>query len=544
MIGSGARVRANIPLTVVAEPAVAPLEAYHEVYMGQTPQSADIAVRHAPVAMPFLTGTDASTYAVRKNEARFNRNAPFDARAILDVPDFRATLTPAPLGKFNGLSDSIGTCPYFGGCQPPDMALAASPAYVVQVVNTSIAIYSTNGKMQSGFPKNLTNFYGIPAPTPAGCDSRGPFEGDPRAFYDPTDGRFWVVAWQSEGTQGLNSCALKSLYWVAVSKSSNPTAGWNVYAFDMKSGTTNWADYTQIGLDATAFYFGGNMFNQAGTAYQYDEIFSANKKSMEAGLRVTPRGLKNISVAGVLVDTLQPVAVEGASPGAGLFINSFNINSGGGQCSVGCSGINVFAMANPLTAPKLTMKTITSLNYTLPPFANQPGKPSSVESLDTRITGTPVYRNGIISWAHETGVNTGGAVVPGIHWGQVAPTVVSGTITQLGMVQEGLLSFVGGRAATFGAVMTNSAGNLLMVFDSMGPNLDPSIFYVSRKISDPLGTFGAPQTLVQSKTPTIDNRWGDYEATSYDGINDNVWFASEFSGPKGDWSTFIGKTKL
>jgi hypothetical protein len=34
----------------------------------------------------------------------------------------------------------------------------------------------------------------------------------------------------------------------------------------MSLATTNAADYTQIGFDPPAFYFGGNMFNQAGTA--------------------------------------------------------------------------------------------------------------------------------------------------------------------------------------------------------------------------------------------------------------------------------------
>ncbi len=52
-----------------------------------------------------------------------------------------------------------------------------------------------------------------------------------------------------------------------LSQTRNPSGSWNVYAFDMSMGTTNFADFTQIGLDGSAVYFSANMFNQAGTAY-------------------------------------------------------------------------------------------------------------------------------------------------------------------------------------------------------------------------------------------------------------------------------------
>src|SRR2546423_319264 len=82
-------------------------------------------------------------------------------------------------------ADSATICPYFGGCEPPDMALAASPSWVLQGVNTSIAVYNTSGALQPGWPKNSQLFFGIPNPSPAGCSPSGPFTSDPRAFYDP-----------------------------------------------------------------------------------------------------------------------------------------------------------------------------------------------------------------------------------------------------------------------------------------------------------------------------------------------------------------------
>ena len=98
---------------------------------------------------------------------------------------------------FNGMANSPTICPYFGGCQPPDMALAASPKYVLQGVNTSFALYSTSGKLLAG-PVDAQNFFGVPDPAPFGCDPAGPFLSDPRAFYDPNTGRFWVAILQLE----------------------------------------------------------------------------------------------------------------------------------------------------------------------------------------------------------------------------------------------------------------------------------------------------------------------------------------------------------
>src|SRR3989440_9108933 len=197
------------------------------------------------------------------------------------------------------MADSASICPYFGGCQPPDMALATSKSFVFEGVNTSFAVYSASGALQSGWPKNAQNFFGVP--NPGSCDTHGPFLSDPRAFYDSVDKRFWAAELQVEGAFGLNSCPFKSLYWIAVSQTGDPRGLWNVYAFDMALGTTNAADYTQFGFDGQAIYFSGNMFNQAGTAYSYAQILGAKKSTMEAGLSVSAFGFRFLSFGGISV---------------------------------------------------------------------------------------------------------------------------------------------------------------------------------------------------------------------------------------------------
>jgi hypothetical protein len=93
--------------------------------------------------------------------------------------------------------------------------------------------------------------------------------------------------------------------------------------------------------------------------------------------------------------------------------------------------------------------------------------------------------------------------------------------------------------------MIDKNGNLLMVFDTMSSSLNPSIVYTTHKISDPPGEFAKPKFLIKGLQPTNNRRWGDFEATSYDGASGNhVWFASEYSGENQDWASYIGESQL
>ncbi|MGZ3681291.1 MAG: hypothetical protein ACXWQR_22975, partial [Ktedonobacterales bacterium] len=173
---------------------------------------------------------------------------------------------------FPGMQSSATICPPIG-CNPPDMALATSPSWVFQGVNTSFAVYNRQGVLQPGWPKTFQDFFGTPSP--GTCSGNIPFMSDPRTVWDVNDHRFFAAALEVEGAIGVNTCPFKSIYWTAVSATSNPNGVWFVYAFEMSLGTTNVADFTMIGLDSRDFYFSANMFNQAGTAYEYAEIFGA-----------------------------------------------------------------------------------------------------------------------------------------------------------------------------------------------------------------------------------------------------------------------------
>jgi hypothetical protein len=537
---------------VSAQRVVSPMVSEHTVNMQNVPAETSSQLHAKTRLMPFLTGR--SNYTQLKAAAAHSKNAPVN-KQTMSIAKPSAVTTPVTKAKFNGMADSGTICNYFGsGCQPPDMALATSLKWVFQGVNTSFAVYSPSGTIQSGWPKNAQNFFGVP--NPGSCDTHGPFLSDPRAFFDPVDKRFWAAILQVEGAFGLNNCPEQTFYWEAVSQTNNPNGKWNVYQFNMQissgpnSCSTCAADYTEFGFDQSSIYFSGNMFNQQGSAYVYAETWSVSKSAMESGSSVTAYGFYDLTANGVPVDTVQPVENEQTTgPGVGLLVDSFNMyGDGSADCfTTACSGIIVWAVNNPGTSSVSLSGVVvpTTKTYISPPNADEPGCSQCIETIDTRITGTPVYQKNKITWSLDTGVNNGTQVVPGIYWGQVKPTISGGVVTGGTITQDGYVNFSGDQDASFGAEMVTPLGKVLMVFDTMSSTIDPSILYATRGTKLAKGKFNTAVYLIQSTTPTNNSRWGDYEATSYTGsTSNNTWFASQYSGSNADWATYIGEVNF
>ncbi|HEY6284150.1 MAG TPA: hypothetical protein VIX20_00685 [Ktedonobacteraceae bacterium] len=551
--GSNHSIKSSGGVTLSSTKVNAPAATEHTVNLMSLPvETSKPAVNHRQSL--FMSSTK---YAAAKKAASTNKNAPKGGAALSDPGT-----TKSGIFGFNGMADSATICPYFGGCQPPDMALATSPQFVLQGVNTSYAIYDTAGHTVVG-PINDTTWYGVP-PLPGNCDPAGPFLSDPRAFYDPNTGLFWTATLQVEAAAfgvGVN-CPNQSTYWIA---NLNPhTLVMHVYAFDMTLGgvVNAGADYTQFGFSGSTVSFTGNMFDFTTGNYDFAEVQFADKATMEQGLPVTSVAFTQLGFFNVFgnlefVDTVQPVETETTAandPGVQYLVNSFNIfgDPNGNDCFFSaCSGFIVWAFdpSNSTLGGSFVASVGNSPAYVTPPNADQPGCIQCVETIDTRITGTPVYSVGggqpLISFSLDTAITNGGAsfpsVVPGVLWGQIQVSHFSSIIVSASLAQSGYVFFSGDRAASFGAMMQDKNGKLFMVFDTMSANLNPSIMLVSRNASDPLGTIGNARFIIKGPSATFNSRWGDFEATSYSGFNNgHVWVASQYS-ISGDWATFIAR---
>jgi len=489
--------------------------------------------------------------------------------------------------SFIGQQASAITCSYFvgSGCNPPDMALGASPRFVLQGVNTQFEVWDTAGNVQPGWPVSAQSFFGVPNVTAADgtpCDTAHnsqPFLSDPRALYDPIGGRFWAAVLQAENTPSLGlpmDCEFKSVYYVAVSQTSNPSDSWNVYEFNMSTQPDFAADYTQLGIDGQAVYFSANMFGLSGglNGGFYSELFEANKAKMEAGQGgFTADGFFNLQGHGpgltkktgpYLVDTVQPaINLDGSAGGAEVFVNTIQgpDPTNGHLCSSpadSCSGLVVWKMTNPTAhdhggpAPTLTGTYVATRPYAFSPAATQPSCKECIDALDLRITGTPVVRNGVVYATWDTAVDNGTHVVPGIEWAQVN---ISNRDSENGNgARTDYYNFTGDAAATFGAVMPDAEGNVVMLFEHMSSAVFPEARYIVKRSGQ--DNFKGPGVLLKagemSYRPTrcgVDInpcRWGDFMAASSDGAG-HIWFAGEYANTINtpvnhgrNWGTWIG----
>ncbi len=532
----------------------------HDVNMQDVPKESSKQASTHGGQIPLQTGVSPAVYAQRKAAAAHFKGAvrgttPYPAPVSASAASKAKTNTPVASTSFNGMSNSAATCPYFGGCQPPDMALAASFSWVLQGVNTSYAVYNLSGTLQAGWPKTAQSFFGIA--NPGSCDPNGPFLSDPRAFYDQNDNRFWTAIEQVEGVPGKGAnCPFLTLTWIAVSVTGNPNGSWHIYAFDMSFGSGFWGDYTGFGFDQQGLYYSGNMFNSS-TIFQYAEYCGVRKHMMENGQSVTNFCFIQPSLGGVLVDTMQPALGESLQVGSALggqFISSENINFGGGQCVSGCSGVVVWSMSNPgFSTESVSGFFVSTSGYSLAPAADQPSCNGCIETLDTRISGTPTWQRGMITFGLETNINNGVQNVPGIFWGQIFVSLNdNGSISSASVFQSGYFFFSSGvgsgdTAASFGALGSDGDGDLYMVYEFMGHSFNPSVVYSARRNTFSLGLFhDAGFYLRSGDASTFDSRWGDYEAFSPAGVpfTNDVWFAGEYATSTGDWSTFIGHDKF
>jgi hypothetical protein len=554
----GARAAAGGPNSVTGTAQPASIAASPHVRSASlTPSSAARIQQAAAREVPFHSRLNAKTYAQIKAQAK--NSAPLSD----------ATVDPnqgAAFNSFAGIQSSAAVCPPVG-CNPPDMAVAASPNWVFQGVNTAFAVFDTHGNMQPGYPVFWGDFFGVP--NPGACGGDLPFLSDPRTIYDPNDNRFVAAALEVEGALGVNDCPFKTIYWIGVSQTSDPRGAWNVYAFDMSLGTTNAADFTMIGFDDKGVYFSANMFNQDGTAYEYAEVFGVSKAKMEAGQPVVAHGFFNLTVSGpggsLQIDTAQPALTEdraGRGPGAEFFVDTFNgpIDPVSGHTCTSdadsCRGLAVWAFSNVTSnSPSLGFAYVGNTKaYSFPPPADQTTCNECIDSSDLRISATPVEKDGNLYAAWETGVNNGTRVVPGIIWSQLNVGILGNGGVRANQTRTAYYNFSGDNAVIYPALMPDAAGHLFMVFDRTSSAVNPEVRLTMRMGNN----FLSPGLLIKAGEapyrPTRCGhdipvcRWGDYSATSYDGFStNNVYFAGQYSNGSGfarNWGTWIGRVRL
>ena len=292
-----------------------------EVIMDALSQPVQEQLGNVPVSKHLrpLDGLTDEQYAAKKAAARNG-----------GIPGKPGNVTPASSAI---RSESVGWSRGFFAQQEisstvPDMALAVGENFVVQFVNSYVAVYNKNGVLQPGFPKDADTFFGLPS---------GTYTANPRGFYDWANHRFvFVMLTQSSPSSGTNVGKLM----LAASKTYDPRGGWWVYNSLITLVSGECPDFPTLGHDSNnwgtgatkgGIYIGINEFggsgNCSGAKFIANYVFFFPKDAVYAGTGYGYWYFQDLEVSGTYVDTIQPANMTDRSdhPDAIFLVNSYNI---------------------------------------------------------------------------------------------------------------------------------------------------------------------------------------------------------------------------
>ncbi len=438
--------------------------------------------------------------------------------------------------------------------EPPDQGLAVGNGYILEAVNDSLAVYTTQG-IQVTPAVGLAGFFGLPAQA---------FVSDPRAYYDADTQRWFVAEWVS------STRLQKSEYLIAVSQTSDPSGDFAVYKLDATNsqvpGCPCFPDFTQVGADKYGFYLSGNLFGKG--SYAGADIYAFSKQALVAG--VLPPAVLFLPAFGsegegyTILPTITPPGdnFDQQQGGTEYFVSSSQKRTGTKLALWAL--VNTSSLESPLPQLKLLKTLVNSQTYSYPPASDQrSGKYPQGESLgeplpklDSGQTAVlaATYANGKVWAALNTGLtNTQGQTKAGIAYFLLQPGF-QGKNLVASILRQGYIS-AGQNNVIYPSLGINAQGKGAMGFTLVGTNYFPSAAFVPLSET----TTGNIQISAVGQAPDDGftayplgggngvGRWGDYGAAGV-AEDGSVWMANEYIPPLPrleitNWGTYITQFK-
>ncbi len=446
--------------------------------------------------------------------------------------DGAETSTPMTTSVDVGASSHIAT--QFSGISdpnnyPPQNALAVGPQYTLTAETTHYEVTDLTGNAAT-----TGSLYTLFSSLGGSLDNS---VYDPRAAYDPSTGRFVLIAnnIQPSGSTNID---------IAVSNDSNPADGWSVGSIDTSSAGLTQSDLPDLSITG----IDGNLYI---TAPEY----SSNGFSGTGQWVVT----ENSIISG----SPQILASETASPNEAIMSN---VSGGNGVTYYASSYSN--GSQTILNYQTYTASGGFSATHTLQLgnsdqgsggadyVAQQAGTNLTLDAGDGHIQSL-AYSNGFLYGVSET--LPVGASAPVVHWFKL--NVTNAASPQL--VSQGDLS-----GATLGdpnisifnpSIAVDGSGDVLINFTASGPNTNPSDYYVvqganSLAFSAPVLYQASTNYFQQSAGATGAQRWGSHSSAIADPNNPNsFWISNEYvtnvgvtipSGLNAWWATAVAQVSI
>ena len=300
---------------------------------------------------------------------------------------------------------------------------------------------------------------------------------DPRIAYDEQSQRFFVVG--DDNPQGDNS------FIIAVSNSSDATAGWKAWKVDSDPTNLRWMDYPTLGLNHDGVYLGGNMFpiTGRGATSVTTDILVIPKADLTSGVGVTNATLFANLDPNTTGFTPHPVLDLNTSEGQPeTILSDYNTPEGTGKISL---------ITGTVTAPMLDTNPNEGDQgggfFTIPARigpdpAPQLGDSHTLSTGDSRFS-SHVIEQGTNIWAVQ-GVDINGRAA--IAWYRI--DAASGNVLENGTIADSSLSYY------YPSIAVNASGEIVVGFSGSSTSTYASVYAVTGTFNGTTTSFGSRAT--------------------------------------------------
>ncbi len=473
------------------------------------------------------------------------------------TPDPPAIITAGPQSFIHivkSFAGTPGTNPNPCRCTPPDMGLAASSRFVVQMVNLAGSIWKNNGVLVTTF--SLSDFWFLPVRGgPLGIGMS-----DPLVLYDAAADRFYASIIDTFDVNRVN---------FAVTATNDPTGAWYIYRVIANcnpvtpysncspTSSNTLPDQPYIGYSSDKFLIAVNDFDITTGLFIGAQYWILNKAEMLSGCTVPtpcPQG-RNIDAMTNIVTTtdnhwaIRPAQHFSTTSTAYMAENCLTLVDGVALTNicptapVGSGGINVFTITGTPPSPTtVVVTTVPVAQMSFPGRADQPGNAASLGTNNALRMLSVVWRNNVLWTASHEGCTPPGdsasrtcARLDQIDTTTSIPTLVPGQDFDLGFL---------GAYVFYPALSTDSSNNLVLLYGHSSLSLFPSLEVTGRLATMPPATLGASVLLVAGTAADLTGRWGDYFWAATDPATPNTfWVSGEYRTVSlfQGWSTQVGE---
>jgi hypothetical protein len=442
--------------------------------------------------------------------------------------------------QFDGVTGPTETFAF-----PPDSNGDVGPTQYFVFVNGRIRTFNKTTGIADGVINMDPDVFFNSVMTPP---TSGNFTTDPQVRFDRLSSRWFLCMIDVPGGGTIANRVMIAVSDAASNGVISGTTTWTLYQF--QGDAALFTDYQSLGVDASALYVGGNMFNTTTGVFVSCKGFVVPKAPLLAGSPATVWAFANIATASA-AGPLSPRGVDNYDPAntgptaTGYFVGvdtlSFNLLQLRRVTNPGSLGPAPTMSANiPVTTP-LT----TNFPLTVPHLGNTLGGPGALDGLDDRLYAAHL-RNNRMWTAHNVGVNNTGTTAGSrtrnaARWYELQNISTTPSVRQSGTLFDNTApNDLTRRHYWIPSIMVSGQGHAALGCSISGTNERINAFTTGRLVGDTLGTLrdgpGTPAGYTSSSTaynPPGDSgptrRWGDYSATSLDPKDDmTMWTIQEY----------------